>query len=378
MPLSRGQQRERNRQHRQDERYREQARLAAAQHRARRRQTHTTSNVADSDNNSAPKIEQQSEQINQGPHTENNTPWWITFKQMFHHRRRGLCDDLTWDRTCQHCGARLLKGERAGFCCNNGKKIVPPLPQLPPQIWELMNNAPILANKISSYSRSLNNLFAFTAIGTTGRFVRFETGTFSVAITGRTYHRILDVAQHQSSIHWFLYDEHECEQRGQQYNVPAIWIRSVRADLEEVNPYVNTFRLFQNVNEEIPAAIELTEASTNGDFAAIIHAGNIAANVQPRSVLIWRNSENEPSFMPIYSRHYEPLQYLLLFPHGTLGWGLPNNTRDLNIDADDENVLGFTQMQWYRNRLLTDDRFLRFGRLASEYICDMYSRIEEQ
>ncbi|KIJ40641.1 hypothetical protein M422DRAFT_109402, partial [Sphaerobolus stellatus SS14] len=178
-------------------------------------------------------------------------------------------------------------------------------------------------------------------------------------------------------IHWFLYDGRERENRGQQYNLPNYWIRNVRADLMDVNPYVRHLRLFHQVNEGIPTAIELTEASSNGDFAAVIHAGN-TTNVQPRSILIWRNSDDEPSFMSIYSWHYEPLQFPLLFPHGTLGWGLPNSAANLNLDADDENVLGFTQMQWYRNLLLTDDRFLRLGRLTSEYLCDMYSRIEEQ
>ncbi|KIJ29972.1 hypothetical protein M422DRAFT_268538 [Sphaerobolus stellatus SS14] len=135
--------------------------------------------------------------------------------------------------------------------------------------------------------------------------------------------------------------------------------------------------LFHQIHENIPAALELQEASTNGDFAALIHAGN-TVNVQLRSILIWHNSENEPTFMSIYSCHYEPLQYPLLFPHGTLGWGLPNNTTNLNLDSDDESVLGFSQMQWYQNWLLTDDQFLRLGRLTSKYLCDMYSRIEEQ
>jgi hypothetical protein len=37
-----------------------------------------------------------------------------------------------------------------------------------------------------------------------------------------------------------------------------------------------------------------------------------------------------------------------------------------------------TQREWYKNRLLTDECFLLFGHLTSEYLCDMYSRVEEE
>lgn len=41
--------------------------------------------------------------------------------------------------------------------------------------------------------RRLNNLFAFSAIGTSSRFVRFQ-GPATVVLEGRVYHRLLDVA----------------------------------------------------------------------------------------------------------------------------------------------------------------------------------------
>jgi hypothetical protein len=103
-----------------------------------------------------------------------------------------------------------------------------------------------------------------------------------------------------------------------------------------------------------------------------MHADN-TTDISPRSIVIWKNSENNPSFIPIFSRHYESLQYPLLFPHGDLGWGLITDENGRLV-----NNLSLTQREWYKNRLLTDDRFLLFGRLTSEYLCDMYSRIEEE
>jgi hypothetical protein len=94
---------------------------------------------------------------------------------------------------------------------------------------------------------------------------------------------------------------------------------------------------------------------------------------RPRSILIWHNRNQEPTFIPIFSQHYEPLQYPLLFPHGTPGWGLKEDDR-----GQLQKTTPLMQRQWYCCRLLTEDRFLTFGRLASEYLCDMYSRVEEE
>ncbi|KAB8235605.1 uncharacterized protein BDW43DRAFT_308941 [Aspergillus alliaceus] len=60
--------------------------------------------------------------------------------------------------------------------------------------------------QLSRMSRRLNNLFAFSAIGTTGRFVPFH-GLANVVLEGHVYHRLLDVADKGHSMHWFLYDE---------------------------------------------------------------------------------------------------------------------------------------------------------------------------
>ncbi|KAG1730642.1 hypothetical protein EDD22DRAFT_1014616, partial [Suillus occidentalis] len=89
---------------------------------------------------------------------------------------------------CEHCQARLLKGENNSFCCNNGTYIVPHLPPLPQNIADILNST-TLSQNISASSRHLNNLFSFTAIGSSKGFAHFRSGISSVAITGRTYHR---------------------------------------------------------------------------------------------------------------------------------------------------------------------------------------------
>jgi hypothetical protein len=147
---------------------------------------------------------------------------------------------------------------------------------------------------------------------------------------------------------------------------------AVDTALQEVNPYLNQLRRFATVPSDEPTALELSDVSAHGDFTAVLHAANSTV-IDPRTIVIWHNHDTRPTFVPIYSRHYEPLQYPVLFPHGSPGWGLKQSaTGHLS------NCVPLTQRQWYQCRLLTDSRFQTFGRLSCKYICDMYSRIEEE
>jgi hypothetical protein len=294
--------------------------------------------------------------------------WWSRFHGVM---KRCRWKAPAWSRTCEKCHAFLMDGEDASFCCNKGKWIAPPLPPLPPKLSNMVEHS-TSKRLLSSQSRCLNNLFCFTAIGASKGFQHFNSAPASVAITGRTYHRLFDIADASHTLHWFLYDSLERDKKAKEFKVPSDWTRALNEDLQVVNPYVHNLRMFRTIPEPTPCALELADVGQNGDFAAILHAANSTA-VNPRSIVIWRNRDEQPTFVPIFSRHYEPLQYPLLFPHGTAGWGLTPTT-----SGQYQNTLPLTQRQWYRSRLLTDPRFRIFGRLTCEYLCDMYSRVEEE
>lgn len=82
-----------------------------------------------------------------------------------------------------------------------------------------------------------------------------------------------------------------------------------------------------------------------------------------------------PRYVHILSRHYEPLQYPLLFPHGTPGWGFSSTFPfpERIYERDGPDLLGdltcrYTQIQWSRHLLLVEPRFLLLGRLTCEYL----------
>jgi len=276
----------------------------------------------------------------------------------------------TWNRHCMHCGAFLLSTEDDSFCCRNGNHVVPPLQPLPNRMQALLQ-IPSQRRHLIEYSRVINNLFSFAGIGVTGGgFQHFPAGgPPAVAITGRTYHLIRNTEYTDHSIHWFLYDEQMLEKKAIQFGAHGSVVQAIKNDIRDVNPYVAQLQYFNSPNVHRPRILELKDYSSPADFAAVMHASNSTA-INPQSILIRRRRSQQPEFINILSHHYEPLHYVLFFPHAEIGWGASSIAE----------VPHMTQHQWYRGRLLADnnDRFSTFGHLCCEYLVDMYSRTEEQ
>ena len=141
---------------------------------------------------------------------------------------------------------------------------------------------------------------------------------------------------------------------------------STKLLLDAVNPYVGELHhAFHSVPDTTPIFIELKNSTADGEVTAIIHVANLHS-IKPRSVYIHRKATGAMAEeVSILSSHYEPLQYPLLFPHGTPGWS-PNLQPKIS------------QITWYRFRLLSESRFCDLGCLGNEYLMDMYSRVEEE
>ena len=119
-------------------------------------------------------------------------------------------------------------------------------------------------------SRNLNEAFSFSALQTTGRFVRFQ-GPANVALEGRIYHEIRDVMNHEGlPAHWFIYDNTARPGTDAEHRPPQETMHLVRQYLEHVNTFVNSFRSAadQVQDNTAPFAIELTVPPTGGDVAA--------------------------------------------------------------------------------------------------------------
>ena len=88
--------------------------------------------------------------------------------------------------------------------------------------------------------------------------------------------------------------------------------------------------------------------------------------------MFWKTSDQQPTFIQTTNILYEPLQYPLFFPHGCPGWHC-----DLLTLNSDHSARKVSQIEYYRQRILTDERFGMLGRLLNEYLVDMFSSVED-
>ena len=281
-------------------------------------------------------------------------PWWVQVNRDMDFSWR-----THWDRNCPTCGVRLLSVEGKAFCCREGRLTLPLLPPYPIYFTDVMDQ---WRPRAASFIRKLNGLFSFTAIGTTGGFAKGLWG--AVAVTGRVYHRILSPESGAHSWRWFLYDNAGRESVADQLEVSPELVEVTKRMLEEQNPFLRTVRSAIESTQQTSYAIHLNQDAAGGEVAAIISAHNLA-EIEGRRIVVQRRGDGQSDFIDIFSQSYEPLQYPLLFPTGCPGWSINNRH-------------GLTQIEWYRCRLLQEPRFCVFGRLACEYLVDMYSRVEEE
>lgn len=111
----------------------------------------------------------------------------------------------------------------------------------------------------------------------------------------------------------------------------------------------------------------IQDAGNGHEIAALYHVGN-SPMPSPRNVYIRCASDAMPLHINILNSLYEPLQYPLLFPHGSEGWGLHLRESDSR----------WTQREYYKFRLLTESRFCQLAHLGCKYMCDMFSRMEDE
>ena len=284
------------------------------------------------------------------------------------------------DRRCRTCGVVLLTGEKAGFCCGpNGNRYsaIQPLPPLPDEFSNFLNSP-----DISRLSRKLNLIFSFAAMESTHAFPTLRDPSF-VAIAGRIYHRVRPDPRGNTAIRWMLYDGFDnasIPHLMQARDIPSSWIRAVQTSLSRCNPFVSTVLSLRTLRVQQPlqfgsASIVVQDSGCAEIAAVMCYENTLRSQISPRSLLI-STIDNRPQSIPTVSRLWEPMAYPLLFPHGTLGWGLWPSVRDpfsITVDGADSDT-PTTQIWHYRAQLLREPRFSIFGRLTNEYIVDMFTR----
>ena len=195
-------------------------------------------------------------------------------------------------------------------------------------------------------------------------FLLGQTG-YWLAMQGRTYHRIFPTLRTDHPTHWFLYDAAARDARVLARNIPHRISDAVRQDIEQYNPLLRHFRTFSRFRRDRDDVyLELADPGSDQDIAALLHIGDVPQPTS-RAVYVQRRADAQPTRIPILHSLYEPLQYPVLYPHGSRGWGESMRHQ-------------WTQAQYYKARLLTEPRYQTFSRLGCEWVCDMFSRLEDE
>lgn len=186
----------------------------------------------------------------------------------------------------------------------------------------------------------------------------------NVVVTGRAYHRLQDLKVGNHSLRWFLYDEAGRQAESRRLGVPLPLVQAWRTFLREVNPFVLSVQAAHDQANGGNFETTIAEHVAGREMAAVWNVVNMQT-FEPRKIVIKAYGSEEPQYISIFSRNYEPLQYPILFPYGEPGWHRNNQ-------------YGYTQIVWYRIRLLNEYRFQQFSRCGQEWMVDNYSRVEEE
>lgn len=224
----------------------------------------------------------------------------------------------------------------------------------------------------------MNLNFSFAALESSHTYPTPGYPSF-FAISGRIYHRLRNSPDANTAIRWVLYDGFDISSAPHSDLIPEEWILALRQCLLRINSLARSTYYMHELQRENPGqftgAAVIVSDTGSPEIAAIMRTDNTTLSESvPRILVISRRDGNDQNIQTV-SRLWEPLAYPLLFPSGTLGWGLVDSDENPGEEYTGTNFDRATTQIWhYRARILREPRFQIFGRLANEYVVDMFTR----
>ena len=234
-------------------------------------------------------------------------------------------------KKCEVCQALLFKNENSSFCCSNGKitlKEDQKLKSPPTELKVLLKSKGFIQN-----IRRYNNIMAMASLGTSHKP---EFGP-NFKIQGKLSHRIgsllPDSGENPKFAQIYFHDtDHETQNRLHQCSdLDSEVIQTLQKMLHQVNPYIHSFKSaidLGNIGEyKLCLISERNKIPKDGhtrtynlpdgcEVAAIMPGdiGNLDVIITTRGGVLWRINQ--------IHRSYDPLHYVLLYPHGEDGYQL--------------------------------------------------------
>ena len=191
-----------------------------------------------------------------------------------------------------------------------------------------------------------------------------------------------NMAPHFAQI--YLYDVNMENQLTHRMNIMPNLNREILADLQsmmfDINPFVTIYKTALQFARNYPSRTIKLICNGNVDRNRYnLPSANEIAVIVPdgesgnsRDVIL-HNNTGDYSRIQDTSPYYDPLHYVLMFPHGRTGWTFTmtrNEVSQCNLTLQE--YVNFILQVRHNNYLLL------YGRLFHQYVCDAYSRILAQ
>ena len=203
----------------------------------------------------------------------------------------------------------------------------------------------------------------------TGEEYKFNRGPYCFRINGQIYHRISQLepegGKPPAFSQIYIYNQqYEVDNHLRSLqNLDCTLMQELQGMIKEVNPYAVKYKQIGEVmkdkpTEDVQLVLKATGATvdprkynlpTGTDVAIIIPRD--CEHTSSRDVVIYKNSSSHPDghyLMNINTLNpmYDPLIYVLMFPHGDMGWQIGSH-KLINRRKDSCTVL-----QYYKYRLM--------------------------
>lgn len=100
---------------------------------------------------------------------------------------------------------------------------------------------------------------------------------------------------------------------------PHSWVSSTLAGLERVDPFIAELEKLNIYDDGNDVALRIEHSDSVSNVVAAVISLAPASAPSRRKLANKRKGADEPRFLNLLSPFTEPLHYLLLLPHGTLG-----------------------------------------------------------
>jgi len=236
-------------------------------------------------------------------------------------------------------------------CCKKGDVVLETLPDPPDTLKRLLSMEEVTSKDFRKNIREYNSALSFTSLkySPDRRASVLGAGIQCFQIHGELYHLqgpLNPLPNHQPQFaQLFLYDPHfaaQMRQRGHS-NLRAETLLALTNMLHDVNPFISLYKM---ANERLAEQDNLNPGQEariilNPQLRLVLEVGsdhrrqnlptaNEVAMILPaeygdrgfRDIVLAKRTNGGEGFSMINANHagYMPLHYVLLFPHGELGW----------------------------------------------------------